>query len=141
MINVNGSLIIQMINFLLLIWLLNVVLYRPIRDIIARRHEKVTGLEEGIEQFGQDLADKDTALKVGMREAREKGLAEKAVLEQEAREEEKKLIEQVNEKARADFAEIRERVAKETDEVRKSLQKKITVFADEISQKILGRAV
>ncbi len=141
MINVDGSLIIQMVNFLLLIWLLNVVLYRPIRGIIARRHEKVTGLEEGIRQSDQDLQEKDAALKAGMKEAREKGLAEKAALEQEAREEEKKQIEKINEKARADLAEIRETVARETEEVRKSLQKKITVFADEISEKILGRAV
>ena len=141
MIKVDGSLIIQMISFLFLIGALNVVLYRPIREILARRREKITGLEDGIRQSGQDLAERSEALKAGIREAREKGLAEKALFEQEAREEEKKQMEKINEKARADFAEIRGKIAKETDEVRKSLQKKISVFADEISEKILGRAI
>jgi len=48
MIKVDMSFIIQIINFLFLIWALNVVLYRPIRGILARRYEKVSGLERRV---------------------------------------------------------------------------------------------
>jgi len=52
-----------------------------------------------------------------------------------------KIIEGINEKARADLAEIRNKVAKETQSARLTLQKEIDNFADAISRKILGRSV
>lgn len=141
MIEVNGSLFIQMVNFIVLIWALNFVLYRPVRGIIAQRREKMDGLEEGISKYEQDVVQKDQAIQAGIKEAREKGQKEKEALEEEAREKERQMMEQINEKARADMAEIREKVARETEEVRKSLEPQVDQFADQISEKILGRAV
>lgn len=141
MINIDGSLIIQMINFLLLVWALNVILYRPIRGIVARRREKILALESGIGQNEQDAQDRESAFTDGIRAAREKGFAEKARMEQQAREEEMKLIEEINENARKDALASRQMVAKEAEVVRKTLQSQISIFADDISSKILGRAV
>jgi len=141
MISINGTLFIQIVNFLILIWALNFVLYRPIRGILAQRREKVRGLENGIGRFEQDASDKATAIQSGIKEARELGQKEKSALETEARDEEMRLIERINEKARQDMMEIRERVARETDEVRKALQPQVDMFADQIGKKILGRAV
>lgn len=141
MINIDGSLIIQMINFLLLVWVLNIILYRPIRGIVTRRREKILGLESGIGQYERDAQDRDAAFNDGIRAAREKGFAEKTLMEQQAREEEMKIIEEINEKAKADALSTRQMVAKEAEVVRKSLQSQIGVFADDISSKILGRAV
>ncbi|MGM0452048.1 MAG: ATP synthase F0 subunit B [Thermodesulfobacteriota bacterium] len=141
MISVDLTLFIQMVNFLILIWALNFVLYRPIRGIIAQRREKVNGMETTIEQFEQDVGEKSEEIQSGIRAAREKGQKEKEALEQAAREEEMQMKEKINEKAKQDLAEIREKVASETQEVRKSLQPQIDTFADQISEKILGRAV
>ena len=138
---VDGSFVIQMVNFIILIWALNFVLYRPIRGIISQRREKIDGLEEGISRYEQDVVEKDKAIQAGIKEAREKGQKEKEALEEQAREKERQMMEQINEKARADMAEIRDKVAKETQEVRQSLEPQIDRFADQISEKILGRAV
>jgi F-type H+-transporting ATPase subunit b len=59
----------------------------------------------------------------------------------EAAEEEKEIIEQINKKAQANLAEVREKVAKDAQNVRASLYKEIDTFANAISEKILGRAV
>ena len=141
MINVDGSLFIQMVNFVVLIWALNFVLYRPIRAIVAQRREKVQGLEDGIARQEQDVLEKEKAFQEGIKQAREKGQKEKEALEEQAREQERQKMEEINEKARADLAEIREKVAGETESVRQSLQPQIDHFADLISEKILGRAV
>ncbi len=141
MISVDGSVFIQMVNFLVLIWALNFIVYRPIRGILAQRKEKVEGLEQGISRYEQDLAEKEQAIQAGIQQAREKGQKEKETLEERAREHEQQMMEQINEKARTDLAEIRERVARETESVRMSLQKQVDQFADQISEKILGRTV
>jgi|WetSurMetagenome_2_1015567.scaffolds.fasta_scaffold40759_3 F-type H+-transporting ATPase subunit b len=141
MVEINASLFIQIANFLILIWALNKFLYKPIRQILSQRKSRISGLEGSIQQSEQDMINKDQALKKGIREAREKGKKEKDALENDARQEEMKIIEGINEKARADLAEIRNKVAKETQSARLTLQKEIDNFADAISRKILGRSV
>ena len=135
------SVIIQIANFLLIIWILNLILYRPIRNILRQRKEKIEGLELRIETYNENAKEKDDAFASGIKEARTKGLKEKEILLQAAVEEEKQIIENVNAKAQAELAEIRNKIAKEADTARASLQEKVDEFADEICQKILGRTV
>ena len=141
MVNLDSTVFIQIINFLILIWALNTVLYKPIRRILSQRNEKITGLENGIDQSEQSATEKDLALKAGIKQARENGLKEKDAFEKEARAEEMKIIEKINEKARAELVQIRERIAQEADEARQALLKEVDGFAEDISLRILGRAV
>ncbi len=140
MVSLDGSVIIQIINFLILIWALNAVLYKPIRRILSQRNEKISGLSSGIEQSEQDAVEKDLALKTGIKQARENGLRDKEALESDAHQEETKLIEKINEKARVDLADIRERIAREVEEARLALLEEIDGYAEDISRRILGRA-
>ena len=48
---------------------------------------------------------------------------------------------EINAKAQASLAEIREKIAKDSAAVQASLEKQIDDFAKAIGQKILGRAV
>ena len=134
------SIFIQIVNFLFLIWILNVILYKPVRNILIQRKEKITGLEENIETLNRDAREKDEAFALGIKEARAKGFDEKEALVQAATDEEKAIIEKINQKAQADLAEVREKIAKDADDVRVSLQKEIDAFANAIGEKILGRA-
>jgi len=141
MISVDGSLFIQIGNFLVLIWVLNLILYRPIRNILLERKEKIVGLEENIDSFGKEAGDKDAEYHAGIRSARAKGMQEKEKLIQAAEAEEKAIVGKINEKASADLAKMKEKVAKEAESVRKELLQQVDTFANEIGQKILGRAV
>lgn len=141
MIKVDGSLFIQIVNFLFLIWMLNIILYRPIRDILKKRKEKVEGLQQSIDMCNKDAVEKDEAFAKGIREARVKGLKEKDTLISIASEEEKHIIEETNQKAQKNLAEIREKIKKDTEAIRVSLQKEIKEFANAIGQKLLGRTV
>ena len=135
------SVFIQIVNFLLIIWILNLVLYKPIRNILIQRKEKIAGLDQNIETINRDAKEKDDAFASGIKEARSKGLKEKEALLQEGAGEEREIIEKINQKAQADLAEMREKIAKDAEDVRTSLQKEIDAFANAIGEKILGRAV
>jgi F-type H+-transporting ATPase subunit b len=137
----DGSVIIQIANFLLIIWILNLILYRPIRNILRQRKEKIEGLELSIETYNQDAKEKDDAFASGIKEARLKGLKEKETLLQAAAEEEKQMIANVNAKAQADLVEIRKKIVKDAEAAKASLQEKVDEFASDICQKILGRSV
>jgi F-type H+-transporting ATPase subunit b len=137
----DGSVIIQIINFLFLIWVLNILLYKPIRKILTQRKEKIDGLELSIITSDKDALEKDEAFAAGIKEARAKGLREKEVLVQQALDEEKTIIADINRKAQAELAEIRGQIKKEAEVARESLQKEVDNFANQICQKIIGRAV
>lgn len=141
MIKIDGSLFIQIANFIFLIWALNMVLYRPIRKILVQRNRKISDLEDNIEAFQTDAQAKDDAFVAGIKKARADGLKEKHVLLEAAGQEEKRIIERINQKAQADLAAFREKIAQDSEAVRKALQAKTDEFADAIGQKILGRAI
>ncbi|MBU1168371.1 MAG: ATP synthase F0 subunit B [Proteobacteria bacterium] len=135
------SFIIQIGNFILLVVLLNVVLYKPIRGILAQRKEKIEGLGQSIQSSQSLVSEKEDEFNSGIREARSKGVALKDALVEQASQEEKKILGEINEKAQADLAEVREKIAKDVESVRKKLQKEIDAFSGAIFEKILGRAV
>ena len=141
MISVDGSLFIQIANFLLLIWVLNVVLYKPIRNVLIQRKEKIGGMEQSIESAAADALEKENAFAEGIKEARTKGIKERDALIQEASQEEKRVVDEINKRAQANMAEVKEKIAREAEGVRVSLQSEIDAYAQAIGEKILGRAI
>lgn len=141
MIKVDASVFIQIVNFLFLIWAMNLVLYKPIRKILLERKKKVEGLEQSIENSNTSATEKEDAYASGIKDARVKGQIEKEALLLSAQNEEKQLIEKINKKAQEDLAQMRDKIAKDAESVRNSLQNEVDIFAAAIGQKILGRVV
>ncbi len=140
MVSVDGSLFIQIINFLFLLYALNLVLFKPVRKILLERKEKINSLEKGVESLSSKASEKDNAYKEGVKRARAEGLKQKETFVEQASEEEKEILERINKKAQANLAAIRNQVAEETEKARLALEKEIDTFAKAISEKILGRA-
>jgi F-type H+-transporting ATPase subunit b len=141
MINVDGSVFIQIANFIFLIWVMNMILYKPIRKALLQRKEKISGLELSIAEFNDQALEKENAFASGIKEARANGLKEKQALIQSGSDEEKIILENINKKAQAELAKSREKITNDAESVRISLQKELDTFVNAIGQKILGRAV
>ncbi len=135
------TVIIQIANFLFLIFALNLLLYRPIRRILTERREKFKALGASIDGAVKSAQEKESAFALAIRDARARGLKEKEALVHQAEEEERRVIEAINQKAQAEVAEMRLTIAREAEQASRSLQAQVEIFAKEISQKILGRTV
>ena len=139
MVSVDGSIALQIVNFLVLIWILNMVLYKPIRKILLERKEKVSGMQSDIDGSAQQVKSKEDAYAEGVRQARAAGQKEKEVLMEAAAEEEKAIIGKINETAQAELKVVKEKIVQEMGTVKAALEEEIDAFADAIGQKILGR--
>jgi F-type H+-transporting ATPase subunit b len=139
MVSVDGSIVLQIVNFLLLIWILNMVLYKPIRKILLARKEKMTGMQSAIEGSAQQVQSKEDEYADGVRRARAAGQKEKEALMLAAAEEEKVIIGKINESAQAELKAVKEKITQEMGTVKAALEEEIDAFADAIGQKILGR--
>lgn len=134
------SMVYQMINFLVLLFVLNLVLYKPIRNVLLERKAKIEGMQEGVQKASNDLVAGEDAYKDGLKQARSKGLKEKEAFIEAASQEEKEIIDKINKKAQANLAEIKKQVADETEQARKALEGEVEAYAKAIGEKILGRA-
>jgi F-type H+-transporting ATPase subunit b len=132
---------IQVINFLFLIFVLNLLLFRPIRRILRERRDKIKGMESAIDNDDRSVQEKNAAFEKAIRDARAKGLKEKETLVKQAEEEERRQIESINSKGLAEMEEIRRQIGADAERARQALQPQVAAFAKEITQKILGRAV
>ena len=141
MVDINWTVGVQIVNFLILIFVLNTLAFKPIRKILLERKAKIDGLAEGIETAGLQADEKDAAFSSGLKEARARGKKEKDALLQAADDEEKAIVGRINDKAREEMAAVKAQIAKDTDAVKTALEKEVDAFADAITQKILGRAV
>ncbi len=135
------SVTVQIVNFLLLVLLLNIVLFKPIRAILAKRKEKIAGLEGDAKTASETVENKKETFDKKIKEARVESAKEKEALIAEAEAEGKKIISEINEKAQIDLASVKEKIKKEAGNVAKSLQNEVDNFAQAISEKLLGRAV
>jgi F-type H+-transporting ATPase subunit b len=141
MVNIDQSLFIQIINFLLLIWILNMVLYKPIRNILNQRKEKVCGLEQSITTLGQEATQQSNVYEVRIRDARSKGKKKKEAIMEAVDAQEKAILDKIDVKTQADLAEVKSKIANDVEQVGNALQNQVDDFAAAIVQKILGRTV
>lgn len=141
MIEVSGFLFVQMANFIVLIFILNFILYKPIRKILIERKKKIQGLEESIDASQRDAAETDQTFQTKVSEAKMKGHQQKEAMKQAGEEEERQLVEEINRKAQADLEAARAQVAKLAEQARTKLKAETKVFSAAIAKKILGRAV
>ena len=141
MVSVDGSVFIQIINFLLLIWLLNMVLYKPIRNILKERKQNIQNLESTVQKCNADAEASEVSYKKGLDEARQKGIEQKNALIKEAETHERTLISELNQKAMKEMEQIKQRIQNDVGKAKMKLAEEIESFAQAIGQKILGRVL
>jgi F-type H+-transporting ATPase subunit b len=141
MLEINYTLAIQIANFLVLLFLLNLILYKPIRRILEQRNEEIRALETTALEY-QDLSlEREKGIEAGMIEARKAGHSEKEGLKAQGTEEERKILEKANSTAQQRIGQARGDTESKMAEVRKALEDQVAVFSRELAGKILGRGV
>lgn len=141
MINPDITLLIQMINFLILLFVLNLILFRPIRKIIKERN----GI---VENFNSDIASLTDEAQASMEEfeekvleARKEGMGKVQSMKDEGERAEVELIAATTQEVQAKIEEARKKVASNIQDARTELQKQVQTFSVAVSEKILGRSI
>ncbi len=139
MIDIDWTLYAQIINFLLLVFLLNVVLFRPIRNALRDRQAKLLAQEAEINVLadqGQSLEDE---IKEELAAARRAGAGARETLKQEGAQAEATLLEEVKRQVEMEWATVEKKIKADMAKARKSLQTQTQSFAQLLATKILGR--
>jgi F-type H+-transporting ATPase subunit b len=135
------SFVFQVVNFLLLLLILNVFLYKPIRKVLADREGQLSGARERAAAVDQDVAAKMAEYEARLREMKGQGMEGREALKKEAMAEEAKLIETARAEASATLTAIKEKVAAEAAAARAVLQDQARSLSNDICEKVLGRSL
>ena len=139
MIALDYTLFVQIINFLVLVFLLNMVLFRPIRRIIRERQARMTMFEEDISGLADNQQGFLGEVDAQLAEARREGLGVREKLRQEGSQEETSLLEQVKKEVDEEWARVEAKIKKDVAKARDALREQAQDFATALSAKILGR--
>ena len=141
MLEINSSLFIQIANFLFLLFVLNLILYKPIRKILTQRNEKTSSLEKTIRDYQERSEQNERGIEDGMIKARKEGFLEKEKFKGQGLEGERGILQEagasIEEKKEAAEQELESKMT----EVREALEREIAGFSKELAEKILGRGI
>lgn len=138
-IDLDFSLWIQLVNFLLLIVALNCLLYRPILKILAERRELFDRLKDKASKAKTALESGEAEKERLNAESLRQGLRLKHDLTAGGSEREKAILAEAQEKAAGQVSEARAKLQQSAAAAREALARETTEIAREMASKILGR--
>lgn len=141
MIQLDYTLLIQMANFLVLLWLLNRFLYRPILNVLDERRRRMEDSERSVRELQERTSRQWEAYQAELQKAKSSASAEKERLKAEGAEAERKLLEQVRAEAALSLEEARKMVQQELERAREALGAQADSIGLEMAEKILGRGL
>jgi F-type H+-transporting ATPase subunit b len=137
MIELNIWFFVQLANFLVLLFLLNHLLFKPLLNLFVERKERV---ESAVDEAKRLNIKKDEELRRFNRElseAREKAQETYRALREEGLARQKELIEKAQSEAMAEIESATEAIRRESERVRRQIKEDLSIFSDEIVKKLV----
>jgi len=141
MLNINGTLILQIANFLVLLLILNLILFKPIRRILSQREEEFQSRRKVIDDYQSRAQQIQKDIEEGKVLARKEGYTAKEMLKNQALEEEKGILQEAGSAVEQKLTAAKKDIEAKTAAAREALEGQIASFSKELAQKVLGRSI
>ena len=141
MINLDLTFVIQLINFLVLLVILNLFLFKPIRKVLADREGELAAAKEKVAGVDRDVQEKMALYEARMKEVKSSASGDREVLKKEAQTEETLIIDKARKEAADSLASIKTKVAKEAADAKELLREQARALSLDICEKVLGRSL
>ncbi|MBN2059300.1 MAG: hypothetical protein JW882_02685 [Deltaproteobacteria bacterium] len=135
------SLIIQILNFLVLLFVLNFILYRPVLRILNKRREDMASSQKITENFFNKAKIYSERYKIYLDATKKEGINTKEDLRNEALVMEKEMLQKTFSSVEEKLVNTREEIIRKVEEARINLQVEVELFSQELANKFLGRHV
>lgn len=141
MISLDYTLGFQIINFLLLIFILNVLLYKPILGILDKREKHLGEADAEVRRLNREMERKLVEYEDKARLARQEAAEQAKASIREGSEEAKRILGDAREEIMGLMGDFHRRMDGEIAEARKILSTQSRTISLEIAEKVLGRAI
>ncbi len=141
MITMDITLVIQVINMIVLMFFLNSVLYKPVREILKKRAEKLAGMQGEISTFEKNAQLRQEEVDAKMAKASGKAKAALDSARADAQAVGAAKIADIKAKADSEKAAQMADIKKQIEGATTELQGNLNDFATQMASKILGRSL
>ncbi len=141
MVDIDSTVFIQLINFLLLIWILNQVLYKPILRMLDRRKEILDKAQEEVKSVQETIDRRVAEYEEKIRAAKMEAMGQKGDLAKEGAEAAKVITDKAKGEISGMMGEFQAKLEKELASVRELLRNQTQRISSEIAEKVLGRSI
>lgn len=140
MIELNYTFFVQLVNFLVILTVLNLILFRPIRGIIKKRAEVMSEKLGSIETFTAEAEAKLEGYKASLTGARVEAQQLRVALKAEGAEVEAEVLTTAGAEAAQKVAAARKEIDGQKQAALKALQGNVADYAKSVADKVLSKA-
>ena len=138
MISIDITLLFQTVNFLVTLFILNVLIVRPIRGVLARRRAHNDALAGEAGTMKERAAQKLESYQARLLQARQQMTSFRDEAKKAGEDSARTRLEAAGAEARSIRQEAAERTRQDSDAARQELQAKVAAFAKSAVGKVLG---
>ena len=134
-----SSVIIQIISFLILLFLLNLLVYKPVRGILEKRKEEMDTSFRQTDEWKRKIEKYSSEIEENIDSTRKQGVKERIDLRNQGISTEKELLHDAYSQVEASLAGAKNDIRDKINNARVLLQDEMESFSHELAEKILGR--
>ncbi|MDD3845278.1 MAG: hypothetical protein PHC90_02830 [Syntrophorhabdaceae bacterium] len=141
MINFDVTILYQFIHFLILLFILNFLLFKPVLKALDKRQSAIKGLTDGVERAKQDTIDLEKNYESTFVEKRKPIIGSRDAVLSDANKEAVHVIEKARSELAEELAKIKSEIELEGKKVYDALRGDVSKLSAEAAQKILQRSI
>lgn len=141
LISINETLIFQVIFFLIFLLIMNRILFRPLRRIMAEREDYVENVQKDIMRAQNQINDLTGQIKKQEKAVRNEAFAQKAKLEASGNQQAAKILSSARKEINAMKEKSRKDIDGQISTARKHIQKESEDLAIKIIETVLHRSL
>ena len=139
MVSINETLIIELISFLIFLFLINRIMFRPLNTVMQERDEHISGLGQDIQNAQDKIEDLNKQLEEQEKAAIDEATSHRIDLEAEGAKQAESILAESKKEINGIKHEAQEFVDQQIAEARKTLKTEAERLATEMMEKILER--
>jgi F-type H+-transporting ATPase subunit b len=141
MVEINLTIVIQVLQFLIVVFILNRLLFKPISRVMAERQEKISAWEEKTQNSQETARLKLESYENQLRDEKAQAQEGQELLTNELQQQEEENLRAVSEEASRLVASTQEAIEEETERLRAELRQQAAELSLMLAEKVLGRKV
>ena len=126
--------------FLLLVYILNILIYRPVLRVMEERGKKISGMEADAVSADKEVEDKLASYRLELDKAKQSGNADRAALKKEGLDKEAELLGAAHAEAQKTLSAAKDKITKEAESALAVLKGMTGDMGKDIADKVMGRA-
>ena len=139
MVEINLTIIIQVVQFLILVYLLNRLLFKPTSQTMEERQSKIEAWEEKTRTLQEGARAKIASYEKQLKEARKKAQKEQKRMSIELSQQEEQKLQAVFDEAAQMVTSTKQALKEETERLRQELRQQAQEMSQMVTEKVLGR--